>query len=149
MKIYFNKLDEKGLDGVVWDKTYVCFAVTRPIIVQPSEIMKVPLNLILGIEKGCTLIINTHPDLADRAAEIFPSSVALNDTTDQRPFELAVRNSGRNPLNLMPGELIGRGHIYPTMEIEPTPFSIELEVPEVPKKSSPSKKNVDVKFEIN
>ena len=148
MKIYFDELDKNEPSGVQWKGQNVCFVATRPVIVQPSEIMKVPLNLALKIEEGCVLIVGTHPDLYDRVATLFPDYLMFDDSVNEKPLELAVRNSGRNPLHLMIGDLVAIGYLCSTVALEPEPFSISYEKPKVPPKSRPSKKNPNVEFEI-
>lgn len=147
MKIYFNKISEDLPSGVSWEENRVCFSAARPIIVQPSETMKVSTNTIIKVEKGCTLNIGSHPQLVQKAASVFPSLITLDHTSEEAPLEIAIHNSGRNPLNIMPGTPLGVGYVYLTEDIEPEEFSITVIEPKTAK-SKPTKKNPDVQFEI-
>ena len=97
MKVYFDKLKKNEPEGVIWKDRNICFVATRPVIIQPTEIMKVSLNLALKIEENCIIVISTHPNLYSKAAEIFPATLVLDPTVKDTPVELAERKIGRNP----------------------------------------------------
>lgn len=147
MKIYFSKIKDSEPDGVFWSESLLNFGVTHPIVIQPSEIMKVPVNTVIKLQGDVVLSISTHEKLIERVGVLFPPVTTLNSTSSQLPLELAVKNEGRNPLHLMTGQLIAVGYLLPLEKIEPEEFSVSVESKERPK-SRPIKRNKDIKFEV-
>lgn len=147
MKIYFGKVKNNNLDGIKVVGKAIHFSATKPTIIQPLEIMRIPINYVIQIGEGAVLNISTHPNLTDKVGEIFPALITIDDASKEKPLELAVRNAGRNPINLMPGDLIGIGHLVSTENINPEEIPVDFQV--IDKiKSKPPKKNTEVKFEV-
>lgn len=147
MKVYFHKIKKNDPNGVVLAEGVLHFCATRPTVVQPSEIMKVPVNVVVRVVGNVVLNISTHPKLVERAGTLFPALLTLDKMSPEEPLELAVKNEGRNPLHLMPDQLVGIGYLLPIEQIEPEEFSISVASRESPK-SKPQKRNKDVKFEV-
>lgn len=147
MKVYFATVKSSDPGGVSFSGGTLQFTVTKPVVIQPSEIMKVPINSVVKVDPGVVLNISTHPDLAVKVGELFPSLVVLDSSSPEVPLELPVRNAGRNPINLMPGNPVAVGHLVPTENIELEEFSIAVATKDRPK-SSPPKRNKEIKFEV-
>lgn len=148
MKVYFTKVDETNSAVAEWDNNRVHFQAAKNIIVQPSEIMKVPTNVIIQVEGNAVLNIITHSQISERAGELFPAFKAIDSTSETVPLILPIRNNGRNPLTIFTGQPLATGYVYiaETLEGELKDFSIALEK-DLPK-SRPQKKNPDFKFEL-
>lgn len=147
MKVYFSKIKDSDPNGIILVEGVLHFCATKPVVVQPSEIMKVPINSAIRVAGKVVLNIGTHPDLAEKVGEVFPGTVTLNELSIVKPLELAVRNAGRNPINIMPEDSVGIGYLVPIEHIEPEEFSIET-VQREKMKSTPPKKNRDIRFEV-
>lgn len=110
MKLEFANLNKEGFRGVVMTDNGLNLRCIRPTVIQPSEILKVQTETALKVPEGYVLNISTHPDLYEKAGELFPALVAL-DSSHLGEVILPIRNSGRNPLHLMPGDHIAQGHV--------------------------------------
>lgn len=141
MKLRFASLDKEGPKGVTINSELdsVTFYCNKPAVIQPSEIQKIQTGLICEIPQGYVLNINTYPKLIDHASEIFPNLIVI-DHNHQGELMVAVRNSGRNPLNLMPNTPIAIGHVVKTEQIELEGFEYKA-LQSGQKQSKPQKKN--------
>jgi len=133
-------LTKEGPKGVTVsrDMDYVTFNCVTPTIIQPSEIHRIKLGVACDVPGGYVLQISTYPELADKAAEVFPALTVI-DSKHVGELMLAVRNHGRDPLNLMPGTPVAVGRL-----VKPETFDIEgfeYEAPKAQPKSKPQKKN--------
>jgi len=134
-------LTKEGPKGVTIspDLDYVTFHCIKHVTVQPSEIQRVELGIACEVPFGYVLQINTYPKLAEQAAELFPALIVLDSTYTDELF-LAVRNQGRNPLNLMPGTAVAIGRIVKIETLNIEGFDYETLKPK-PLQSKPQKKN--------
>ena len=141
MNLRFADLTKEGFKGITVAESlqHVTFRNLKPVMVQPSEIQRVQIGVACEIPAGYVLQISTYPKLAEQAAELFPALTQV-DHTHEGELLLAVRNHGRNPLNLMPGTPIARGHLVKVEPLELEEFDFEVRKAEVPK-SKPQKKN--------
>ncbi len=126
-------------------------ACALPIVIQSGEIQKVKTGIAFRIDKGYVLNISTHSGLSDRAGEIFPALITLDhiDHGVEGELMLPVRNNGRNPLNIMPGQIIARGYVSKVQKIEPYEFEGDVGPEPSKSKTKPQKKNPNFKFEVN
>lgn len=147
MKVLFSKIREADINGVVFEERTLTFEAARPTIVQPSEIMKVPINATIKVQGEVVLNISTHPDLSQKAGELFPGLIAVDENSGELVLELPVRNGGRNPINLRMHDRVAVGHLIPTTKIEPEEYFIDLAPAERPQ-STPQKRNDGFKFEV-
>lgn len=147
MKILYcpHSPDTKGL--VVEGGNVLIYAY-GPAIVNPGEIIRVPTNLSLKTEAGYCLIITTHWGLTQRACQMFPALLIIDQNAPDKSLEIPIMNCGRNPLNIMPGQEIAIGKVVAEHPVELTPYEVVRELPKINKKSSPVKKNPNVKFEV-
>lgn len=118
---------------------YVTFRCVQPAIIQPSEIQKVKLGIACEIPFGYFLQISTYPQLAEQASEIFPALTVI-DHNHEGELVLAVRNHGRDPLNLMPETPVAIGRMVKLELLNVEGFEYEASKPE-PRQSKPQKKN--------
>lgn len=140
MKLRFANLTKEGSKGAIVSPQLdsVTFYSTTPAIIQPLEIQKVQIGLVCEIPQGYVLNVSTHPKLIDQASEVFPNLLVI-DYNYQGELLVPVRNSGRNPLSLMPNTPIAVGHLVKIEQIEIEGF--DYEVPKIQPKSTPQKKN--------
>lgn len=117
MKLELANLNKEGYKGAVVSDNVLTLQCIRPTIIQPSEILKIQTEIVLQVPQGYILNISTHPDLYEKAGELFPALVVL-DSLHLGEVVLLIRNSGRNPLNLMPGDFIAQGHVTQMEEID-------------------------------
>ena len=124
------------------------FSASRPIIIQPSEIIKVQTDLVLNLPSGYVLNISTAPELSLRAGELFPGLIAIGCGDSQLSLELPVRNCGRNPLSIMPKQSIAMGHIVAVEVPQIEEFVPAAQESKEPSSNIPQKKNPGIKFEV-
>ena len=126
---------------------HIVFTNPKPIIIQPSEIIKISMGTVMKLPEGYIGIISTHPRLLGKACELFPSTVIRSARSPDAELELAIRNSGRNQVNLMQDDPIGVGYISQIHEIDARELDVDiLKKSELPS-TSPQKKN-PFNFEI-
>jgi len=140
-------LTKEGPKGatVSRDRDYVTFNCVKPTMVQPSEIQRVKLGVACDVPFGYVLQISTYPALADKAAEVFPALTVI-DHTHEGELLLAVRNHGRDPLNLMPGTPVAVGRL-----VKPETFDVEgfeYEAPKLERPTSRPQKKNPFNFEV-
>lgn len=133
-----TKGGHKGLT-ISADSDHIILHCVKPIIVQPSEIQKIRIDVGCEVPYGHVLQISTYPKLAEQAAEIFPALTVI-DNNYEGELTLAVRNHGRNPLNLMPGTPIAVGHVIKIELLNIEGFEYSSPKPEQ-SASKPQKKN--------
>ncbi|MBD3260982.1 MAG: hypothetical protein GF334_04770 [Candidatus Altiarchaeales archaeon] len=150
MKVYFCKAKENEPGGVDVEERTLYFSAIRPQVIQPSEIMRIPVNVVVKVEdENGILEIKTHPKLSERVGELFPAMICIDKNSPEVPVEIPIRNSGRSPIHLMPRDPIAIGHVLTTEPIEPEDFHYEAPVKKGPlKRSAPQKRNQDVRFEV-
>jgi len=139
---------EDSTETLLYENGVLIFLAAKPIIIQPSEIMKVQTGLSVRVPFGYVLNISTAPVLAVKAAELFPGLMAVSASEEEVKLELPVRNSGRNSLNLMARQVIAIGHVLKTEEIEIKDFQPQDWRLVSDKESKPQKRNPNIKFEI-
>jgi dUTPase len=133
---------------LLYEDGSLVFLAAKPIIIQPSEIMKVQTGLSVRVPFGYVLNISTAPALSVKAGELFPGLIAVGASITDVELNLPVKNSGRNVLNIMAGQTIAVGHVVKTEEIslkdfEPQDWKVVSNA-----ESKPQKKNPNFKFEI-
>ena len=147
MKIGIAKIKENDPLGVENKETFLQFTVTKPIVIQPSEIMKVSINAVLKLEKDTVLFISTAPELSSKVCELFPGLITLNNSLEEIILDLPIRNAGRNQVNLFTGDAIAKGYLIPVESLETIEFQSEISNPDRPK-TKPQKLNSEIKFEV-
>jgi len=120
------------------------FYAPRPTIIQPSETIKISMGLGLKINANHVLIINTADELSADACELFPSTKIIDG---QEEVILAVRNKGRNQVNIMTGKLIAVGYLLSIKKIELNKSEPTESPKQQPHKTKPQKKN-NFEFEV-
>lgn len=150
MKIYFCKANDNEPGGVDVEERTIYFSAIQPQVIQPSEIMRVPVNVVIKIaDDNGILEIKTHPKLSDRVGELFPAIICIDNKSPEVPVEIPIRNCGRNPIHLMAREPIAIGHLLTTEPIEPEDFHYEPPKKKGPtQRSAPQKRNQNVRFEV-
>ncbi len=147
VSLKFADLTKEGPKGVTIssEKDCVTFNCVKHVTVQPSEIQRVEIGLACEIPFGYVLQISTYPKLADQASEVFPALTVV-DSTHRGELFLAIRNQGRNPLNLMPGTPVAIGRIVKIELLNIEGFEYVTSKPEA-QQSRPQKKN-PFRFEV-
>jgi dUTPase len=148
MKLQIYSTNKDQPHGLRLEEDRLILTASRPSIIQPSEIMKVQTDSFVRVPVGYTLNISTAPELAERAGEIFPGLIVVDSYYGTKSLEVPVRNGGRNPLNLMPGQVVAIGYVTGVSPIEVEEFLPDLGNSKSAKKTGPSRKNPDFKFEI-
>jgi len=139
-----TKEGPKGLT-VSPDLDRVVFHCVKPAIIQPSEIQKVKIDVACEVPHGYVLQISTYPKLAEQAAEVFPALTAI-DSSHEGELMLAVRNHGRNPLNLMPATPVAVGHLVKIELLNIEGF--EYSAPKLERATSRPQKKNPFNFEV-
>ncbi len=145
MRISFSKLNSDTIIPEM-DKRLLVFRSPGPTILQPGEIKKIKTGLNVTVEAGYVLQIISWPDLHEKAICVFPGPLVIDSFHTGELF-IPLQNSGRAQVNLLPKDVIARGVVIKTEEVEiieltPTPTKTQ------PPKNIPSKKNADIRFEI-
>lgn len=148
MQIDFHNVNKEGIIGATLVDGKIIFSAVRPIVIQSSEIMKVQTDLVIRVEKGFVLNISTHPDLAQKGAELFPGLITVDSSANSKPLEFPVKNNGRSALNLMRQGIIAVGYSSKVQKIEIGEFQPELEPSSKDSRSTPQRKNPNIKFEV-
>lgn len=135
-------------ETLLYEDGVLVFLAAKPIIIQPSEIMKVQTGLSVKVPFGYVLNIGTAPALSVKAGELFPGLVVVSASEEEVALSLPVRNNGRNALNVMAGQTLAIGYVVKIEDIVIKDF-----VPRDPKlvsneESKPQKRNPNFKFEI-
>lgn len=134
-----------GTSPIPYDDLLVFFS-SVPIVLQPSEIKRVQTGVHLRIERGYVLNIITDKDLYEKGVSIFPGTLSLNSSFSGELL-IPLHNLGRNQVNLQEKSQIAWGHV-----IKAEPITLEAivleEASKKKDKSTPPKKNPDIKFEI-
>ncbi len=140
---------KEGNPTVIAAGDKLAFCVDRPLVIQPSEIIKVQTAMIITVPHGYLLSIVTAPDLYNKAGEVFPSCLTIDAYSDEKALEIPVRNSSRNQLNLMSKDLIAFGYVSKIEDIQIGSLKTHQENVVPPEKSQPQKKQDDnIKFEL-
>jgi dUTPase len=109
--------------------------------------VKVPIGIELQVEKGFALNISTHPALVAKLGEIFPAFVVVDGSHDHQQLGMPVRNVGRNPIQIMVGDLVACGHVVRVEPVDKEEVEFGQVKTPVPQ-SKPQRKNPDFKFEM-
>lgn len=135
-------------ETILYEGGALVFLASKPIIVQPSEIMKVITGVSIRVPTGYVINISTAADLAARAAELFPGLIAVSPSEEEIELSFPVRNNGRNPLSIMKGQIVAVGYVVKTEEVNLTISEPQNGKQVSPAESKPQKKNPNIKFEI-
>ena len=147
VKINFYKINKDESSSVTIDGDRLLFSIPKPTIVQPSEIIKIKTGIIMKVPSEHVVIISTYPDRPIAAAELFPAVVTMDGCASETELELAVKNSGRGQLNILPGVPFAVGYVIRTHTIEFGEFEPDAVTPSPKEKSVPQKKN-SFSFEV-
>jgi dUTPase len=145
MNVGFN--DKHGYPPKLEDNIFT-FVCAKPMIVQPSEIKRVPTDVSLEIAEGYVLTLYTPSSLFEHAAEIFPGPYVLDSTADKRILEVPIRNVAGSALHLMEGQVIAKGYLTQVAEVSIKEIEPVQDGRQKMKRTTPQKKNTDVKFEV-
>lgn len=147
MNLRIADLANGGFKGITVAESlqHVTLRTINHVTIQPSEIQKVKIGIVCEVPQGYVLQINTVSSLSEKAGELFPAFVVI-DSTYEGGLILAVRNSGRDPLNLMPGTPVGRGHLVKIEQLEIEEFEYQSLTKDLPK-TKPQKKK-PISFEV-
>ena len=145
--IQFYKINKSAESFVVVLEDRLLFALPNPTVIQSSEIIKIKTGTVMKIPRGYVLTIYTPPDLAKQACELFPGVTVIDGWGPEVELELAVKNSGRNQVNLLAGNTIAVGYLSKVDDIGVG--ELELDVVANPKLpgTRPQKKN-SFNFEV-
>jgi dUTPase len=125
--------------------TFVC---AKPMIVQSKEIKRVPTDVTLQIEPGFILTIFTEPGMSERAGEVFPGPYVLDSSLPKKILEIPIQNHAGSPLHLMEGQIIAKGYLTQVAEVQIKEIEPVQDGRRQMKRTTPQKKNTDVKFEV-
>ncbi len=144
MRISFGVLNNRAVIPEAENGLLVLHS-TGPAVLQPGEIKKIKIGLAITVEAGCVLQIISWPELHEKGICVFPGPLVIDSSHSGELF-IPLQNNGRGQVNLLPGQIVARGMVVKTEEIE----IVEMEASSSPKseKTRPAKKNSDIKFEI-
>ncbi len=139
--IQFYKINKNANSFVTLTEDRLLFTVPKPTVIQSSEIIKIKTGTVIKIPRGYVLTVYTHPDLVNQACELFPSVTAIDGWAPEVELELAIRNSGRNQVNLLMGNMIAVGYLSQAHNIGVGEFEPDIITnPDLPN-TRPQKKN--------
>jgi len=141
VEIQFYKLTKNETPSVAATEDKFVFSVPKPTVIQPAEIIKIQTGLVVKVPKGFVLTLSPHPDLSEKAADLFPSIITVDSYAPEKELALAVRNSGRNQLNLLAGFPFAVGYVSEIRNIETGDFEPDVIKNPVRDQSRPQKKN--------
>jgi dUTPase len=139
--------DNSGGDLVVVDDILV-FTASKAMEIQPGEIKKIPTGIVLRVEKGFVVSLSTHPALSAKVGQLFPSASVLSADDIEEYLTLPVHNAGRNPIRVMVGDLIARGHAISIEAVETDTYVPQVNNPEPLPRTGPQKRNKEINFEV-
>lgn len=144
MRISFGILNN-GANIPEMENGLVVFSSTGPAVLQPGEIKKIKIGLAVTVEEGCVLQIVSWPELHEKGICVFPGPLVIDSSHSGELF-IPLQNNGRGQVNLLPGQIVARGIVVKTEEVE----IVEVEPSSSPKpeQTRPAKRNADIKFEI-
>jgi len=146
----YNDTGDLTNPSIEFGENRILFYAARDLIVQPSEIMKVPTDVTIKVPEGFILQLSTHPSLIALASELFPSTIIIGPEDGEYEVIIPVKNNGRNPLTIRSHAAISAGRVLATIttSIEYNSFEPKKVQAVAPASSFPQKRNKDVKFEI-
>jgi dUTPase len=118
------------------------------MIVQSKEIKRVLTDITLEIEPGFVLTIFTEPGMAEKAAQVFPGPYVLDSSVPKKVLEIPLQNLAGSPLHLMEGQVIAKGYLTQVAEVQIKEIEPVQDGRQKMKRTTPQKKNTDVKFEV-
>ncbi len=144
MRISFGTLNNRAKIPEM-ENGLVVFSSTGPAVLQPGEIKKIKIGLSAAVEAGCVLQIISWPELHEKGICVFPGPLVIDSSHEGELF-IPLQNNGRGQVNLLPGQIVARGIVVKTEEVE----IVEIVPSSSPKpeKNRPARKNADIKFEI-
>jgi len=137
--------NKKGVEAPIEDNIFT-FVCAKPVIIQSSEIKKIPTDITLEIEPGYVLTIFSTPSIYEKAAEVFPGTLVIDGTVPRQILEIPVKNHAGNPLHLMEGAVIARGYLTQVAKVEIE--EIEPVSDKKPVRTTPIRKGSKIKFEV-
>jgi dUTPase len=125
--------------------TFVC---AKPMIIQSKEIKRVLTDVTLEIEPGFILTVFTEAGISEKAAQVFPGPYVLDSSTPKKVLEIPVQNLAGSPLHLMEGQIIAKGYLTQVAEVQIKEIEPVQGGRQKMERTTPQKKNTDVKFEV-
>lgn len=147
VEIHFYQINKNEAPAAAVADDMMVFSTPKPAVIQPAEILQIQTGIVMKVPPGYVVTLSTHPDLSEKAAELFPGVTTVDSYAPEAELKLAVRNSGRNQLNLMPGALVAVGYVSKIHEIEVGEFEPGIIANPQMGKSKPQKKN-PFRFEV-
>jgi len=126
-------------------KGIVTFKAAKPVIIQPGEIQKIITGLVVEVPENFVLEIMALPELINKGLSVFPARYALMGL-QQDKLQIPFQNSGRNQINILPGQEIAKGFVTKLQNIDLV--DIDVNIQDAPsKKTRPQKKNnIDIEI---
>jgi len=141
VEIHFYQTNKNEAPGAAVAEDVVVFTIPKPTVIQPSEILQIQTGIVMKVPPGYVVTLSTHPALSEKAAELFPGVITVDSYAPETELRLAIRNSGRSQLNLMPGFLFAVGYVSQIHNIEVGEFEPDAIANPQKEKSKPQKKN--------
>ena len=138
---------KKNIDLKI-DDNIITFTCSKPMVIQSSEIKRVQTDIMLEIESGFILTIFTEPSIYEMAAEVFPGPYILDSGSPKKMLEIPIRNNAGSPLHLLENAVIARGYLTEISKVSVKEIEPVQETKSSRKKSTPAKRNTDIKFEV-
>lgn len=148
VKIEFGKSSGGANSSITFSETKAVIAVSKPVIIQPSEIIAIRTKTIVKIPEDYYLSIVTSPGLIQKFGELLPSSIIINSEQDY-PLEMGIRNNHKDPIQLMVNEVIGIGYLNKIQKIEAQELTIsDEELEQLRRNTRPQRKNPNFHFDL-
>lgn len=128
------------------DNYIVAIRCSTSTILQPSEIKKVKVNLLMEIEEGYVLSFFPSTFLVNQNISLFPSPFII-DSTYTGEVSLPLHNCGNNQVNLNRGHILAYGYLSKVAKVKITEHEFtEKTFVKTPSRSK--RKDKDISFEV-
>lgn len=127
----------------------VVFKAPEYLTIQPDEIVKIPLNVVLAVGEGEQLIITTSQSLVAKQAQVFPGTMVLTPEDGPVKLSISVYNLGRTPLIMNEGFILAIGTLLPLKPLKVETLELQEDKREQPSKSrSKQRPRGNISFKI-
>lgn len=148
MNLGYHRIHPQNFPGLNTQGTLPDLSCTDYVTIQSGEIKRLPTDVVLNVAPGFALFLTTSEYLKQSVCELFPAVVVVDSLSDKSELQIAVKNSGRNQINLKPGDTIAKGLLLVTQQPQVEEFTSEVEVDPQITLNRPQRKNAEVKFDL-
>ena len=146
MKFYV--LNNNAVHPTVHGVQVILYSATN-MVVQAGEIKKIRTSITLEPPPGkCVFIVSDTELVGNSAVEVFGAPLVISSYSEEELL-IPLKNSGRNPLNILKGHKVACAILVDVYEIKLQDGGKREVLEPNPEKSLPPKiRGSDIKFEI-